>query len=201
MGGKNVAKKYRSTKAGNINTLLVESLDALGQVRYDADQTIKGKTLGLDLSVVLHKALGDITSALEFQIQPPVPVSKIDDVLNKMILLFKRCEVKLLACTEGKHHKYKGRVNEQRKKKQSGVQESVEKLVEQFKREPSSKLIDEIKKQMKYSVYVREDILAHAVDLLEENGIEVLSAPYEADFQLVYWELMGITEGTITLVE
>ncbi|EJK66441.1 hypothetical protein THAOC_12645 [Thalassiosira oceanica] len=71
-------------------------------------------------------------------------------------------------------------LNEQRKKKQSGAQELVEKLVEKFKWEPTSKLIDEIKKKMKYSVYVREDILAHAVDLLEENGIEVLSAPYEA---------------------
>ncbi|EJK57585.1 hypothetical protein THAOC_22357 [Thalassiosira oceanica] len=43
MGGKNAAKKYRSTKAGNINALLVER-DALGQVRYDADKT--DRTMG-----------------------------------------------------------------------------------------------------------------------------------------------------------
>ena len=55
---------------------------------------------------------------------------------------------------------------------------------------PTFELIDEIKKKMKGTVYVREDILAHAVDMLQENGIEVYSAPYEANFQLVFWELI-----------
>ena len=58
MDGKSIAKMYRSTKAGNINTLLVESRDALGQTRYDVDPTIKGKTLELNRARHFFQTVG-----------------------------------------------------------------------------------------------------------------------------------------------
>ena len=52
---------------------------------------------------------------------------------------------------------------------------------------------------MKRAVKIREDILSTAVDIFKENGTEVYCAPYEADFQLVYWENVGFTLGSISI--
>ena len=54
-------------------------------------------------------------------------------------------------------------------------------------------------KLLKKAVHVREDILAQAVDIFRVNKVEVYGAPYEADFQLVFWELSGFTDGTISV--
>jgi len=46
---------------------------------------------------------------------------------------------------------------------------------------------------------VNENIIVTAVDVFIENGVEVFGAPYESDFQLGYWEMIGFTDGTYTV--
>ena len=52
---------------------------------------------------------------------------------------------------------------------------------------------------MKRAVRVNKKIIVTAVDVFIENGVEVFGAPYESDFQLVYWEMIGFTDGTYTV--
>ena len=65
--------------------------------------------------------------------------------------------------------------------------------------ETKAENITEIQKWMKKNVYVREDILAQAIHIFKQNNVEVYGAPYEADFQLVHWEKIGFTDGSITV--
>ena len=44
-----------------------------------------------------------------------------------------------------------------------------------------------------------EKIIVTAIELFVENNVEVFGAPYASDFQLVYWELIGFTDGTYTV--
>ena len=52
---------------------------------------------------------------------------------------------------------------------------------------------------MKEAASVTEQIIGTAVKIFQDNGFEVFGAPYESDFQLVYWEITGFTDGTLTI--
>ena len=51
---------------------------------------------------------------------------------------------------------------------------------------------------MKDVVYVREEVLSQAIYIFKKNNVEVYGAPYEADFQLVHWEMSGFTDGMLS---
>ena len=90
---------------------LIESTDALDRVCYNVNKDVKARTLGVGISIILHKALGNQTSNLEYPVLPPVLISKVKDGMNKIVLLAKQCEIKLLVYTERKHYRCKEKVD------------------------------------------------------------------------------------------
>ena len=79
---------------------------------------LRNKRLGVDLSVILHKALGNEVSAGEFQIIPAIPISKVKERCWKLISLAKQGNITLVICIDGNYHCYKSKLNENRKPEQ-----------------------------------------------------------------------------------
>lgn len=155
---------------------------------------VEKKKYGVDLSVFLHKALGNVISAAEFQMVPKIPISKVDEVCLKLISLARQANIELVICTDGRYHKYKDSVNQNRKIAREDAQARLDALL--LSDDPN---IADVKRWMKKAVYVREDILAQAVEVFKDNKVEVYGAITEADFQLAYWELTKFTDGTISV--
>ena len=156
---------------------------------------MNNKRLGLDLSVILHQALGNQISAAEFQVLPKIPISKVDEVCTKLVNLARRANITLVICTDGRHHPFKQSVNATRKKNSKRAQDELNALYTKQEQVITS----DVYKKMKKAVYVREDILDQALKVFKKNKVEVYGAITEADFQLVYWERTGFTDGTISV--
>ena len=59
---------------------------------------LKGKKLGLDLSVTLHKALATADGAGENLVQPAIPNSVVEERCNRLCSYAKANSIKYAAC-------------------------------------------------------------------------------------------------------
>lgn len=196
MGIKYFSKKYKATKK-NDDSLLIDNKDSKDPNAPTVliNPKVNNKRLGLDLSVILHQALGNQISAAEFQVLPKIPISKVDEVCTKLVNLARRANITLVICTDGRHHPFKQSVNATRKKNSKRAQDELNALYTKQEQVITS----DVYKKMKKAVYVREDILDQALKVFKKNKVEVYGAITEADFQLVYWERTGFTDGTISV--
>ena len=58
---------------------------------------------------------------------------------------------------------------------------------------------NEIKNLMRAAVWVTPEIIQTEVQVFRDHGHKIYGAPYESDFQLVFWELTKFTNGTYTI--
>ena len=198
MGYKQTSKKYKATKKED-DTLIIDNKnkDDPNAPAVLINQKVNGKRVGVDLSVTLHKAISSIISAGEMQCHPKIPVSKVTKVCTKLIALARRANITLVICTDGRYHQFKNSVNSNRSDGRKRAQQELDKLLHNS--EDLEKNMTDINRLMKKAVYVREDILAQAVEVFKQNKVEIYGASHEADFQLVHWEMTGFTDGTISV--
>eukprot|EP00984_Skeletonema_dohrnii_P024318 scaffold13436_cov73-Skeletonema_dohrnii-CCMP3373.AAC.3 len=164
---------------------------------------LKGKRIGLDLSVLLHKALANIDGAGEYHVKPAIPNSVVQERCNRLCSYAKANNIKYVVCVDGKYHPMKAAENDARKADRDKAQSELDAL---FRTNDinniltsDKKKLNEALKLMKRSVQVTPDVIATAVRVFKENDHEVHGAPFEADWQLVFWELSGFTGATITI--
>ncbi|KAL7501673.1 hypothetical protein ACHAWT_009485, partial [Skeletonema menzelii] len=164
---------------------------------------LNGKTLGLDVFVTLHKALATVDGAGENLVQPAIPNSVVEQRCNRLCSYAKANNIKYAVAVDGKYHPMKAAENDAREADRNNAQSELDAL---FRTDDINSILasDEEKlknalKLMKRSVRVTPDVIAAAVRIFRDNGHEVFGAPFEADWQLVYWELTGFTDGTISI--
>ena len=198
MGVKKLSKAYKNTKKIRDNFLLENEKE-----KADPNTTpilinpkVNNKRLGVDFSVVLHKALGNDVSAAEFQVLPNIPITKVTEICAKLTNLARRSNVTLVVCPDGLYHLFKSSANEDRAKTRLKAQQRLDVLFQS--KDPTEKMA-EMKKLMKKTVFVREEILMQALIEFRRNKIELYSGPYESDFQLAFWEKTDFTDGTISV--
>ncbi|KAL7516228.1 hypothetical protein ACHAWX_001262 [Stephanocyclus meneghinianus] len=197
MGVKNLTKQLKAfNKVGD--SLLKENItDDKNAPAIVPNPDVTKKRIGVDASVILHKALHNIESAREFQCIPKIPITKIDTACIKLINIARRANIELVICTDGAHHMFKGSVDAHRKKDRNNSQLLLNEIFQ--RQDLDNDAIEEADKLMKKAAHVTEEILSQAIDIFRQNNIEVYGAPYEADFQLVEWENSGFTHGTISI--
>ena len=201
MGFPKVSKKIKAASTRGSLIIPNASLDQYAP-KFIPHPKVVNKRFGLDTSVFLHKALGNIVSAGEFQVFPNIPISAVEEVCVQLVNLARKANITLVSCADGRYHPFKQSVNSERRATRSQAQDQLNVL---FRNQNvmQEDIIGESGKRvsalMKKAVYVREDILHHAMQVFKKNKVEVYCAPYEADFQLAYWEKTGFTDGTITI--
>ena len=163
---------------------------------FASSDVLHGKSIGIDLSVVLHKGLGTESGAAEFFVKPSVPNSEVIDRCNKLCRFAKANQIKLKVSVDGKYHPMKDAENAQRNNKRDIALKKVEEILCSPDIENKTK---ETLKLMKSAVRITEQIVGVAVKVFLDHRHEVFGAPYESDFQLVHWENIGFTDGTFTI--
>ncbi|KAJ1409944.1 hypothetical protein B484DRAFT_482830 [Ochromonadaceae sp. CCMP2298] len=151
---------------------------------------LKGKVVGVDLMVVLHAALPHKAVADQFWVAPIVPLTTVLEYVRNHSLALKhvgKVEEIVYIC-DGLTPPSKLAESLRRRELR---EKDVAALVALFDSGTVDSL-DEISKLKKPTVYPRTDVVAVVLGWLRANGHSLLfCAPFEADGQLVYEELIG----------
>ena len=162
-------------------------------------ELLNGKTIGIDLSVILHKALGTNDGAGEYHLEPPCPNSGVIDKCSRFCGWAKSNNITLKVSVDGRYHPMKEEENKRRAGDRDLAQSELEKFLRTIRHNDDNTDTKKAFQLMKKAARVSEKIIVTAIELFAENNVEVFGAPYESDFQLVYWELIGFTDGTYTV--
>ena len=157
---------------------------------------LKSKRIGVDLSVILHVALGSEEGAGQYVVKPRVTNQEVVDKCTRICGYAKANEIELIVSVDGKYHPMKEAENRKRNEQRDVAITELEKL---FRDPEIAKKQKHALKLMKKAARVDEYITATAVQVFRDKGFKVYGAPYESDFQLVHWELTGFMHGTYTI--
>ena len=166
-------------------------------------QILHGKVIGLDYFVLLHKSIATNDGAGEYHVKPSIPNSVVEQRCNRVCSYAKANNIKFAVAVDGKYHPMKSAENNARDADRNNAQSQLDALfgmnnINDLLTNDNEKRKEAIK-LMKRAVRVTPDIIATGVRIFKENGHDVYGAPFEADWQLVYWEKTGFTQGTISI--
>lgn len=164
------------------------------------DTRLHGKRIGVDFMVVGHKSVGSSDGAAEMAIRPKIPNSVMVEKCTRLCGWAKRNSIKWVVSVDGIYHAMKGNVNDERKRDRERANDDLRDLLAKYEGQTlPEEQIKEAKKFIKKAAYVSDEIVAVGVKVFKEHGHEVYGTCYESDFQLVYWEKTGFTDGTLTI--
>ena len=182
MGVKGLAPLLRSSKH------LEHTLD---------DPRLKGQRVGVDASIFLHQCVNRAEGAWQVTAVPKQPVKAVEDVFMSLVraAAANNRGIQLVFVFDGKRPPSKEAENESRAAKVEAGKRELEELCGQGSNRANLKQVERARKK---AATVTEDMVALAVQVLKAAGVEVMGAPFEADWQLAFLEGVGYTQGTIT---
>lgn len=186
MGVKDLLKILKTALKGN-HGVLTDKL---------ASADLGYRRVAVDTSVYMHKLLVRNEVAKAFHQIPPVCLQGfVDEYFDDLLKSFRAVNLTPIFVFDGRKHPLKGSTNDDRNRIRSEAQAMIDRLYasQDFGN------IDEIVKQMKKSVYVREDLIACVLDWAKKNNVCCIGAPYEADWQLRQLEMQGIADAVLTI--
>lgn len=166
---------------------------------FAKDVRLKGKRIGIDASVILHKALGTNDGASYFHATPENPNGEVVEKCSRLCGWAKTNEITLVVSIDGQYHPMKGAVNEERADERDSSLAKFNAMLREEKGGYDKKKTKKAFKLMKAAACVSETVISTAIEVFRSYDNEVYGAPYESDFQLVHWELSGFTDGTYTI--
>ena len=160
----------------------------------DSLEDFRGKRVAIDISVYLHAGLRSSAAAVQFHTTPAVPVTAITSLLCRVVDIAKTFDIQLVAVTDGARHPGKASVDQSRAAAASLNMARISELVAADR--PAD--FNEVQKLRKGACSVRADVLKVAVDYLTSREVEVIGAPFEADWECVHLEKVGYVSAIIS---
>jgi 5'-3' exonuclease len=159
-----------------------------------ADERTKGKCMGMDVSIILHEALRQQETAMQAHSRPMTPVLGIRTVLKRKAALLKKHNITPLWVLDGMRHAKKSLIDRHRAAEVAKKQKQLNDLL-QAGHESDFNAVQKLRMAIGS---VREDMVYVAVAFFKEFGHRFIFAPFEADWQLLECERLGMTAGTIS---
>ena len=153
-----------------------------------------GSNYGLDISIVIMKALRNVDASDQFWQDPMVPVTAITIHLDKLKNTMDGANISFIAVFDGCRHPLKGKTTEKRNNIYETKSQQLKELVEA--NDPNNYPI--IRKLRRDTVKMRPDIIAVAREWCDTHGVKYICAPFEADWQLAMMCKQGFIQGVIS---
>ena len=164
---------------------------------------LKGRTLGVDLSYWLHKALVQSTVAikLHFDTEPIKPVEIIEYLDTNYRICYKELDIKLLFVVEG-NATYQKRLGaaESRRASRDTARKAIEQFFSQCEKHPETVTDADrnmLVKNLKNLTSRTEAVTSMVVKWMQDQQIPFIGAPWEGEWQLVQMEKEGRIDGII----
>ncbi|KAL7553115.1 hypothetical protein ACHAWF_016390 [Thalassiosira exigua] len=202
-----MSKKFKATKKDG-DTLLIENKDAedVNAPEIVPNPIVDKKRVGVDLSVLLHQAIGNVTSAAEFQSVPKIPISKVEEICSKIISLARRANITLVVCTDGKYHQFKQSVNENRSKTRQLAQDQLNEL---FKCNGFDERLGEAKNLMKKAAHISTTFATivsarcthqpHSVKASRAGGATAVPSSTKVARGVTAWAKASVSAGAVVV--
>ena len=165
---------------------LTELVQSSKELTDDLEE-LRGKTVGWDISVLMHKVLGSRDGADQLHAAPCVPITAAKSFVDDEVAKFAAFVIRLVAYTDGASHPKKLVT----RKREADAVKIEKKLKAKFNAGYISDF-NEVQKLKKKCGRVPAHMLALVVDYLKtEHGIDSVGAPFEAEWQLAADERDG----------
>jgi hypothetical protein len=138
------------------------------------DIRVKGKTVGIDLSIYLHKALSTSEGSRQATSVPSIPVLAIESELSKLIKILGVHDMNAVWVLDGLRNPAKSNEDEKRAKEAAAVREKLAGLYAANNEAD----FNEATKLRKELSQVTEDMLFVAVAYLQKHKQEIFVAPF-----------------------
>jgi hypothetical protein len=176
----------------------VNQLPSLLRSSNDLKNTLKelaGKTIGVDVSVGLHKLFARSEFIRDFHLMPPISLKfHVARFFSELNDIFLAARVTPIFYLDGAYHPNKAAENDRRRKR---IDSNRDKFLD-LQRNGDPMDIPEILECMKASCYLREDVVFSLRDWCQRNRVTLIGAPFEADPQVVYEEITHKTNASLT---
>ena len=166
--------------------------------------SLRGKTLGVDLSVVLHASMFSSYTTPEFAVDSDVVELRRGDVskyLNRWYRQhnFVELGIQLIFVMDGFRDEAKEKNVREKRKSRIMKPAKIRKLRRNIQKDDNV-VDDSTLNDMRRSVTLTTRMIYEAVTWAKcHDGVSVMFAPAQADPQLVRLELDGVTHGTISV--
>ena len=154
--------------------------------------------IGIDMSIILYKFLQNASTNCCMQLlqRECSPVPGNEPILRRQTALLMHIKqhlsifsaFKLLLVFDGKYNEIKDITQKERIKKRADALREVRRMISQ------GEDFLKVRKKAASAAFIREDIVADIIEWIKEiDHISAVCAPYEADWQLAFFEKKGGT--------
>ena len=165
------------------------------KVFLDVLDGLRGKTIAWDVSVDIYRALACLAAGHEYYSRPLVPVVSVKERLSKVLEFFGHFDITLVAVFDGVQHPVKGREGRERTAAAAALMTNIESLWQRANPEE----LKDLHKLKKRAGRVRPDVIFEAVKFLRSQKVECVGAPFEAEWQCVHMEKVGLAQGVLSV--
>jgi 5'-3' exonuclease len=151
---------------------------------------------GVDISSLLHKSVSSNKRCATIDTVPPVPLLGAFNYVIKHLHSGKtKLQLDLLLCFDGASHPLKAGTDSFRKASRKAASANLTTLYAE-----DTTTMEDVIKQRRALAYPREDLLEMIVDWCKRglNDVPICSAPFEAEWQLVYMQNAGFLGSIIS---
>ena len=159
--------------------------------------------LGLDMSVLMMAAVKSDRGAEEFHQSPPHPAHHVALAVLQYIRKLRRAGFNVIPVFDGitRHPLKAAGAGATRKSNSAKASAKLEKLLDEpwpQNKDQQKVLLADITRARKGSAHVSSSVVAEVIDVLLENDIPFIVAPFEADWQLVYLFNIGLIHAIVS---
>jgi 5'-3' exonuclease len=176
---------------------ILKNYKARHQVRLSH---FKGKRLGIDVSAWIHPLCKRETAAMSMQSIPAYPPTQLIDEIKRRVEILRQEDITPVFVFDGHRHPMKDVARIVRNAKLEKATKRQDLLLAKANNgeNMSEAEREQFKKNWSDMNVPTNSLIATIANWLNENEIEYKCAPFEAEWQLVYLEMIGEIHGMIT---
>jgi hypothetical protein len=153
-----------------------------GEQFLKGNPSIMHKTIAVDLSPLIHLCLHRKGNSDEFHMSPSIPLKIFAFQLKKTLQLLISIPIRPILVCDGSRHPHKKDTDDGRAQSLATNKAKMDALLKRSDLTVEEK--KELDKLKRSCVWVREDVLATALEVCSQLNLTYICGPFEADFQV-----------------
>ena len=169
-----------------------------GQKPQNHLSEVKKGVVGVDISPIIYRFMKNATASSVFDTKPNVPLyAALESVTNAISSLINKHQLNIILCFDNNGHPMKADTQAQRRKDRLYYETELNNIYSNGICDDA--IADTVKSHRKNMAAPREDLIAMIKNYCDQKNILYCASPFEADWQLVALQQMGIIQYIMSI--